>query len=105
MFVQSEEFFEAYGGKLVDVTILGQEANPTTWHLAAMKLATRGVDFNLDREPADTFTRNQFPGLRADFIRANPPFNRGLATLRDTLLHRLISGRLRLPQAIEEGPA
>ncbi|CAN7228455.1 class I SAM-dependent DNA methyltransferase [Pseudorhodoferax sp. LjRoot39] len=75
MFVQSEEFIEAHGGKIGDVAIYGQEANPTTWRLAAMNLAIRGIDFNLGREPADTFTRNQFPDLRADFILANPPFN------------------------------
>ncbi|MDO8777290.1 MAG: class I SAM-dependent DNA methyltransferase [Burkholderiaceae bacterium] len=75
MFVQSEKFIEAHGGKLGDVAIFGQEANPTTWRLAAMNLAIRGIDFNLGREPADTFTRNQHPDLRADFILANPPFN------------------------------
>ena len=75
MFVQSEEFIEAHGGKIGDVAIFGQEANPTTWRLAAMNLAIRGIDFNLGREPADTFTRDQFPDLRADFILANPPFN------------------------------
>jgi type I restriction enzyme M protein len=75
MFVQSEKFIEAHGGKLNDVSIYGQESNPTTWRLAAMNLAIRGIDFNLGREPADTFTRNQHPDLRADFILANPPFN------------------------------
>ncbi len=75
MFVQSEKFIEAHGGKIGDVSIYGQEANPTTWRLAAMNLAIRGIDFNLGREPADTFTRNQHPDLRADFILANPPFN------------------------------
>ena len=75
MFVQSEAFIEAHGGKIGDVAIFGQEANPTTWRLAAMNLAIRGIDFNLGREPADTFTRDQFPDLRADFILANPPFN------------------------------
>lgn len=75
MFVQSERFIEAHGGKLGDVSIYGQEANPTTWRLAAMNLAIRGIDFNLGREPGDTFTRNQHPDLRADFILANPPFN------------------------------
>ncbi|HET7864632.1 MAG TPA: class I SAM-dependent DNA methyltransferase [Burkholderiaceae bacterium] len=75
MFVQSEAFIEAHGGKIGDVAIYGQEANPTTWRLAAMNLAIRGIDFNLGREPADTFTRDQFPDLRADFILANPPFN------------------------------
>ncbi len=75
MFVQSERFIEAHGGKLGDVSIYGQEANPTTWRLAAMNLAIRGIDFNFGREPADTFIRNQHPDLRADFVLANPPFN------------------------------
>ncbi len=75
MFVQSEEFIEAHGGKLGDVAIFGQEANPTTWRLAAMTLAIRGIDFNLGREPNDSFTKDQFPDLRADFVLANPPFN------------------------------
>jgi type I restriction enzyme M protein len=75
MFVQSEKFIEAHGGKLGDVSIYGQEANPTTWRLAAMNLAIRGIDFNLGREPNDTFTKNQHPDLRADYILANPPFN------------------------------
>ncbi|MDR6398321.1 class I SAM-dependent DNA methyltransferase [Herbaspirillum seropedicae] len=75
MFVQSEKFIEAHGGKLGDVSIYGQEANPTTWRLAAMNLAIRGIDFNLGREPNDTFVKNQHPDLRADYILANPPFN------------------------------
>jgi len=75
MFVQSERFIEAHGGKRGDVSIYGQEANPTTWRLAAMNLAIRGIDYNLGREPEDTFTRNQHPDLRADFVLANPPFN------------------------------
>lgn len=75
MFVQSEKFIEAHGGKIGDVSIYGQEANPTTWRLAAMNLAIRGIDFNLGREPADTFVRNQHRDLRADFVLANPPFN------------------------------
>lgn len=75
MFVQSEKFIEAHGGKLGDVSVYGQESNPTTWRLAAMNLAIRGIDFNLGREPGDTFTRNQHADLRADYILANPPFN------------------------------
>lgn len=75
MFVQSEKFIESHGGKLGDVSIYGQESNPTTWRLAAMNLAIRGIDFNLGREPADTFIRNQHSDLRADFVLANPPFN------------------------------
>ncbi len=75
MFVQSEKFIQAHGGKIKDVSIYGQEANPTTWRLAAMNLAIRGIDFNLGKEPNDTFVRNQHPDLRADFVLANPPFN------------------------------
>ena len=75
MFVQSERFIEAHGGKIGDVSIYGQESNPTTWRLAAMNLAIRGIDFNLGKEPADTFVRNQHPDLRADFVLANPHFN------------------------------
>ncbi len=75
MFVQSEKFIEAHGGKIGDVSIYGQEANPTTWRLAAMNLAIRGIDFNLGKEPNDTFVQNQHRDLRADFVLANPPFN------------------------------
>ena len=75
MFEQSEKFIEAHGGTIGDVSIFGQESNPTTWRLAAMNLAIRGIDFNLGKEPADTFVRNQHPDLRADFVLANPPFN------------------------------
>jgi type I restriction enzyme M protein len=75
MFVQSEKFMESHGGKFGDISIYGQEANPTTWRLVAMNLAIRGMDFNLGKEPADTFHRDQHPDLRADYILANPPFN------------------------------
>ncbi|TAM90658.1 MAG: SAM-dependent DNA methyltransferase [Candidimonas sp.] len=75
MFVQSEKFIASHGGRVGDVSIYGQESNPTTWRLAAMNLAIRGIDFNLGKEPADSFTRDQHPDLRADFILANPPFN------------------------------
>jgi type I restriction enzyme M protein len=72
MFVQSEKFIEDHGGKLGDVSIYGQEANPTTWRLAAMNLVIRGMDYNLGKEPADTFTRNQHPDLRADYVLGQP---------------------------------
>ena len=75
MFVQSEKFIKSHGGNIGDVSIYGQESNPTTWRLAAMNLAIRGIDYNLGREPSDTFTKNQHADLRADFILANPPFN------------------------------
>jgi len=75
MFVQSEKFVESHGGRFGDLSIYGQEANPTTWRLVAMNLAIRGMDFNLGKEPADTFHRDQHPDLRADYVLANPPFN------------------------------
>lgn len=75
MFVQSEKFVENHGGRFGDLSIYGQEANPTTWRLVAMNLAIRGMDFNLGKEPADTFHRDQHPDLRADYVLANPPFN------------------------------
>ena len=75
MFVQSEKFIESHGGKPDDVSIYGQESNPTTWRLVAMNLAIRGYGFNLGKEPADTFTQDQHPDLKADYVLANPPFN------------------------------
>ncbi|RXK88205.1 SAM-dependent DNA methyltransferase [Chlorobaculum sp. 24CR] len=75
MFVQSEKFIEAHGGSMGDISIYGQESNPTTWRLAAMNLAIRGLDYFLGKEPADSFVRDQHPDLRADFVLANPPFN------------------------------
>ena len=75
MFVQSERFVAAHGGKRDDISIYGQESNPTTWRLAAMNLAIRGLAGNLGQEPADTFGRDQFPDQKFDTILANPPFN------------------------------
>ena len=75
MFVQSEEFVKAHGGRINDISIYGQESNPTTWRLAAMNLAIRGFAADLGKEPADTFARDQFPDSKFDYILANPPFN------------------------------
>jgi len=75
MFVQSEKFVEAHGGKIGDISIYGQESNHTTWRLAKMNLAIRGIDANLGKEHADTFHRDLHPDLRADYVLANPPFN------------------------------
>ncbi len=75
MFVQSEKFVLAHGGGLGDISIYGQESNPTTWKLAKMNLAIRGIDANLGRHNADTFRQDLHPDLRADYILANPPFN------------------------------
>lgn len=74
-FVQSERFIEEHGGKLGNLSIYGQESNPTTWRLAAMNMAIRGIDFNFGKEPANSFTSDQHPDLRADYVMANPPFN------------------------------
>ncbi|MFN9618433.1 MAG: N-6 DNA methylase [Synechococcaceae cyanobacterium] len=75
MFVSSEEFVQSHGGRIDDISIYGQESNPTTWRLAAMNLAIRGFAADLGQEPADTFARDQFPDLKFDYIQANPPFN------------------------------
>jgi type I restriction enzyme M protein len=75
MFIQSERFVEAHGGQKTDISIFGQESNPTTWRLAHMNLAIRGIEANLGSQPADTFLRNLHPDMRADYILANPPFN------------------------------
>jgi type I restriction enzyme M protein len=74
-FVQSEKFIEAHGGKINDISVYGQEYNPTTWRLAAMNMAIRGIDFNFGKRNADSFLDDQHPDLRADFVMANPPFN------------------------------
>lgn len=74
-FVQSEAFIEAHGGRLGAISVYGQESNPTTWRLAAMNMAIRGIDFNFGKQPADTFLNDQHPDLRADYVMANPPFN------------------------------
>ncbi len=74
-FVQSERFIEEHEGTLGNISIYGQESNPTTWRLAAMNMAIRGIDFNFGGEPANTFSNDQHPDLRADFVMANPPFN------------------------------
>jgi len=75
MFVQSEEFIKAHGGHVRDISIYGQESNPTTWRLAKMNLAIRGIEANLSPHAADTFYNDLHPQLKADFILANPPFN------------------------------
>ena len=74
-FVQSERFVEEHGGRIGQISVYGQESNPTTWRLASMNMAIRGMDFDFGKEPASTYTRDLHPDLRADFIMANPPFN------------------------------
>jgi type I restriction enzyme M protein len=75
MFVQSEKFAEAHGGRIGDISVFGQESNPTTWKLAKMNLAIRGIENNLGPENADSFHRDLHKDLKADYILANPPFN------------------------------
>jgi type I restriction enzyme M protein len=75
MFVQSERFVEQHGGRLGDIAVYGQESNPTTWKLARMNLAIRGIDANLGQHHADSFHNDLHKDLKADFILANPPFN------------------------------
>ena len=75
MFVQSEEFVEAHDGQRDDISIYGQESNPTTRQLALMNLSIRGIEANLGQEHADSFHDDQHPDLKVDYILANPPFN------------------------------
>lgn len=82
-FVSSDQFIERHASKQhynadvqkKHVSVYGQESNPTTWKLAAMNMAIRGIDFNFGKKNADTFLNDQHPDLRADFVMANPPFN------------------------------
>lgn len=75
MFVQSERFVEAHGGRVGDISIYGQESNPTTWRLCRMNLAIRSIEGNIGPYNADSFLNDLHEDLRADFILANPPFN------------------------------
>ena len=75
MFVQSAKFVEQHSGNINDISIYGQDSNPTTWKLAQMNLAIRGIEPDLGKYAADTFLDDQHPTMRADYIMANPPFN------------------------------
>lgn len=75
MFVQADKFTRSHGGVRNDISVFGQESNPTTWRLAKMNLALRGIDANLGNEWGDTFHADKHPDLRADYVIANPPFN------------------------------
>ena len=75
MFVQSAKFVEEHSGNINSLSVYGQEANPTTWKMAQMNLAIRGIEANLGKFNADTFFDDQHPTLKADYILANPPFN------------------------------
>ncbi|MCC7420982.1 MAG: SAM-dependent DNA methyltransferase [Planctomycetaceae bacterium] len=75
MFVQSEKFVLAHGGRVGDLSIYGQESNNTTWRLCKMNLAIRGIEGNIGLHNADTFHNDLHKDLKADFLLANPPFN------------------------------
>lgn len=75
MFVQSAEFVKAHGGNTNRISVYGQEFTDTTWRLAKMNLALRGIEADLGERSADSFTQDLHPDLRADFVLANPPFN------------------------------
>ena len=75
MFVQSEKFVEEHGGRIGDIAIYGQESNYTTWRLAKMNLAVRGIDEDIRWNNEGSFHKDELQDLKADFILANPPFN------------------------------
>ena len=75
MFVQSAKFIKNHQKELSGISVYGQEANPSTWKMAHMNVAIRGLEANLGQSYADTFFNDQHPTLKADFIMANPPFN------------------------------
>jgi type I restriction enzyme M protein len=78
MFTQAEKFLRAHAspaGHRAGIAVYGQELNERTWRLARMNLAIHGISGDLGGRPADTFGADQHPGLEADFIMANPPFN------------------------------
>lgn len=75
MFVQSSKFVKEHQGRIDNLSVYGQEYNPTTWKLCKMNLAIRGIDANLGDKNADTFSNDLHKGLKADYIMANPPFN------------------------------
>ena len=86
MFVQSEKFVEEHGGRIGDIAIYGQESNYTTWRLAKMNLAVRGIDADIRWNNEGSFHKDELQDLKFDFILANPPFNVsdwGGARLRD----------------------
>jgi type I restriction enzyme M protein len=74
-FVQSERFIESHAGQVGDISVFGQESNATTWRLAKMNLAIRGIGANLGPRDGDSFLNDLHPTLKADFVMANPPFN------------------------------
>ncbi len=87
MFVQSLKFVQSHHGNTKDISVYGQEFTSTTYKLAKMNLAVRGLSANLGEVPADTFFKDQHPDLKADYIMANPPFNMKNWRAADELVH------------------
>lgn len=75
MFVQSAKFVSSHAGNINNISVYGQDSNPTTWKMCQMNLAIRGIEADLGQYNADTFFDDCHPTLKADFIMANPPFN------------------------------
>ena len=75
MFVQSAKFVDAHAGNIDDLSVYGQDSNPTTWKLCRMNLAIRGIEADLGKQASDTFFNDLHPTMKADYIMANPPFN------------------------------
>ncbi|WP_439895088.1 type I restriction-modification system subunit M [Pseudomonas syringae] len=75
MFVQSEKFVQEHGGRIGEMAIYGQESNYTTWRLAKMNLAVRGIDSDIRWNNEGSFHKDELRDLKADYILANPPFN------------------------------
>lgn len=87
MYVQSAKFIESHGGNKLNISIYGQESEPSTYRLAKMNLAVRGISYNLGEKAASTFTNDQHQGVKVDYIMANPPFNLKKWRTADTLLN------------------
>lgn len=75
MFVQSAKFIESHAANINNISVYGQDSNPTTWKMAMMNLAIRGIEADLGKFNADTFYNDAHPNLKADYVLANPPFN------------------------------
>lgn len=87
MFVQSKKFVESHNGNSLKISVIGQESNPDTWRLCKMNLAIRGISADLGEKAASSFTDDQHPNLKADYIMANPPFNKKDWRGQDELTH------------------
>ena len=106
MFVQSAKFIERHQGNINNISVFGQDSNPTTWKMAQMNLAIRGIEADLGKFAADTFFNDLHPTLKADFILANPPFNLssqtgGEGTIRENIIKAdLVEGIVAMPSQL-----